>query len=423
MLRAATVARFEPGLAEAGFLPRGDPAELGVDGAALDALVKEAEATRSDSLIVVRSGKVIVERYFGHRRAPLETMSITKSLSSLAVGLLLAEGKIASVDAPLSTWFPEWREGKKARVTLRHVMTQTSGVQRKPGIRALNAQGDRLAYARRLAVEDEPGASFFYSNEATQLLAGVVEIAARMPLDTYLQRRLLDPMGIRDLVWSHDRAGKPQAYFGAALHARDLARIGLLMLHEGQHEGKQLLPAEFVRQATSPGIAASPQYGLLWWIRRDSPWHVTQQAQLDQLKEQGFAAIERLRPLVGQRFAGPEAWWSEAGARLDAADREDLARIARHGVLPFGTEPGRQIGYYSDGSRGQKLGITPALGLVAVRQHHSEAGDEDGQKTGFASFHSLVEALVVDGQAPLFAASAAAPPPGERPEASPAPGP
>jgi CubicO group peptidase (beta-lactamase class C family) len=397
----STAVRFEPGLPEAGFLPRGEPAELGVSGGAVDALVKEAEATHSDALIVVRSGKVIIERYFGRARAPLETMSITKSLSSLAVGLLIEEGKIASVDAPLSTWFPEWREGKKARVTLRHVLTQTTGVQRKPGIKALNAQKDRLAYARRLSVEQAPGEAFFYSNEATQLLAGVVEAAAHAPLDAYLQRRVFGPLGIREFMWAHDRAGKPQAYFGVALHARDLARVALMMLNEGRHEGRQILPAAWVHQSTSPGLEITPQYGLLWWLRRDSPWHTTQPEHLDRLREQGLAGADRLLPLVGRQLAGAEAWWGEAGALLDADGREELAALARRGFAPFSTQPGRQTGFYSDGSRGQKLGVFPGRKIVAVRQHHSEPGDDDGSRYGFAGFHAMVEALAPeDGGAP-----------------------
>jgi hypothetical protein len=100
-------------------------------------------------------------------------MSVTKGFVGLAIGWLLEEKKIASLDSPLATWFPEWKEGKKARVTLRHVVTHTSGLSHQQTNKLLAAQRDRLAYVRALPIETEPGEVFSYSNEATQLLSGI----------------------------------------------------------------------------------------------------------------------------------------------------------------------------------------------------------------------------------------------------------
>ncbi len=174
---------FDAGTAEAGFFPRGDALELGLDGKALDQLLGEAEATKSDALIVLKDGKVIAERYFGQKRGPIETMSVTKSITALAVVMLVESGKLASLDQPISKFIPEFGTGKRSQVTVRHLLTQSSGLAHGKDAKALNAQKDRTAFSRRASVVDEPGSVFSYNNEATQLLSVVVEKAAGKPID------------------------------------------------------------------------------------------------------------------------------------------------------------------------------------------------------------------------------------------------
>jgi CubicO group peptidase (beta-lactamase class C family) len=249
---------------------KGDAAKLGFDEAALASIVHDAEASGSDTLLVIKDGRVVVERYFGKPHGPIETMSATKSVVSIAIGMLIADKKIPSLDAPLSTWFPEWRQGKKAKVTLRHVLTHTSGLEHRKGARVLNEQRDRLTFVRQAPIVEEPGANFSYSNEAVQLLAGVVSAAAGKPLDAYVAEKLFGPLGITEWQWAKDGAGNVQTFFGLALGARDFARIGQLMLASGSWKGKQLLTADWVTTSTSVAVPGSG-HGLLWWIRSDGP--------------------------------------------------------------------------------------------------------------------------------------------------------
>jgi len=181
---------------------------------AIDRLIDAAEATHSDSLLVIKDKKVIVERYFGQKREPIgdgephriETMSVTKSFASLAIGFLLADKKIPSLDAPLSRWFPDFaKDPKKAKITLRHVLTHTTGIDHKPTATVMNHAEDRLAYVRALPVVDEPGTRFSYNNEATQLLSEVIAKSAGKPIDVYLDEKLFKPLGIRDWSWEKTR--------------------------------------------------------------------------------------------------------------------------------------------------------------------------------------------------------------------------
>ncbi len=243
-----------------------EPEEAGFDRTRLERFVEAAKASESSTLLVLKDGKIVVERYFGQPLRAIETMSMTKSVMSIAIGILVADKKIASVDVPLSKFFPDFAKGKKAKITLRHVLTHISGLAHAPGAGAMTKEKDFTRYARSRDVESDPGTTFSYNNEAVQRLAGVVEKAAGKPADVYLAERLFRPLGISDFRWAHDRAGNVQAFSGLSLHARDLAKLGVLFANDGAWSEKQLLPAAWVRESTTPAQPNAP-VGYLWWMR------------------------------------------------------------------------------------------------------------------------------------------------------------
>ena len=213
---------------DAFFLSTAQPAEVLVDGSALDRLSAAAQRAQSDSLIVIKDHRLVLNRRFGSAPGPIETRSATKGIAALAVLALIADGKIRSLEEPLATFFPEFGSGAKRDITLRQVMSHSSGLRHATtDADALNAQSDRLAYARALPVSTPPGTAFSYSNEATQLLTGVIATAAGEATESYVKRRLFEPLGIVNFNWKRDRAGTVQTYYGLELEAEDLARIGL----------------------------------------------------------------------------------------------------------------------------------------------------------------------------------------------------
>jgi CubicO group peptidase (beta-lactamase class C family) len=390
-LKPAQSVLYEPGVTEAGFYPRGDAVAQGIDGEALDKLLAEAELTKSDALIVIKDEKTIVERYFGKKRGPIETMSVTKSFTAIAIVLLLEEGKIASLEAPLSTWYPEFKTGEKAKVTLRYVLTQTSGLDHDERAGKLNAQKDRLQFARQKAVKFEPGSEFSYNNEATQLLSGVIARAAGKPVDQYLNEKLFVPLGIKVWQWDKDRSGNVQTFYGLALNARDFAKIGVLLLNEGKLGDKQLIPKARVASLIEPS-AKNPFYGLLWWLRYDKVWRVLDDKKLAAL---GFGASHKLGPLAGKKLESDAAFWMEAGALLSTPEREALALASKNKDAPLESKPGNLVGFYGDGWLGQRLGVWPKQRLVVVRQHRSTRGDDaENKSAGFKSLLELSEKLV-----------------------------
>jgi CubicO group peptidase (beta-lactamase class C family) len=376
-------------------LARAEPKDVGLDAAALDELVGEAERTKSDALLVIVDSKVVVERYFGKPRSPIETMSATKSVVSMAIGRLIADGKIASVDVPLSTFFPDWRQGRRAKVTLKHVLTHTSGLEHGKGAGNLNKQKDRLAFVRKSAIVEEPGEKFSYNNEATQLLAGVVKVASGKPLDIYVAETIFAPLGIVEWQWATDKAGNVQAFYGLALHAQDLAKLGQLMLDKGQYGEVRILPESWVASSSTEAVPRSG-HGLLWWLRYGAWTLELTGAKLDELNKAGFGAFAKLTPLIGKRYTtGISAFWMDVGALLDERERASLASLVQRGVVPVAETPGPVIGFAADGWLGQHLLVIPDRRIVVVRQHREPQGqvadDAYNQAVGFFSLARLMD--------------------------------
>jgi len=252
--------RFEKGLSFAGFFPKGDPK---YGGAGMDRLIHEASTRDTDTLLVLKDGKVVCERYFGRKPDPCYLMSVTKFFAAIAVAMLHEEGKIPSLDAPLSTWFPEWAQGDKAKVTLRHVLTHTSGIEHGDNARTLNAQKDRLGYARQARLAGPPGAAWSYNNDAIMLLSGVIAQAAGKQADEYLKERLFDPLHLKGWDWRRDEAGNTVTYADLRMTARDLARVGQWVLGgAGGPETATLLGA--------PATPLDKGQGLVWRLRLDA---------------------------------------------------------------------------------------------------------------------------------------------------------
>lgn len=255
---------FEKGLRAAKDLPRGDAKKLGVSMDDLNDLVHAAEKADTDALLVIVGGKTVCERTFGGELEPIPIMSVTKGVTALAVAALIEDGKIDSLDQHVSVWFDDWGEGVKSTVTLRHLVTHTSGLRHAKLAHALNNADDRVAYARAAPLSD-PGKEWSYNNDATALLSGIVEAAAGKPLDEYVQERLFDRMGIEKPRWNRDEAGHTVSYAELFLDMRDLARIGQLLANDGAVGKEAVLEKKTIELLTGQVTPLSDGQGVLWF--------------------------------------------------------------------------------------------------------------------------------------------------------------
>jgi CubicO group peptidase (beta-lactamase class C family) len=258
-------AYFDAHLPADSVFPRANPDSSKVNLEALRTLLDDAAAQDSDAVVITQDDVIIAEKYFGKGPQVGPVMSATKSVVSLAVGALIDEKKIASLDVPVSTYFPEWGVGEKAGVTLRHLLTMTSGLVDDPNF--FNAQ-DLLAFARAQPLASPPGSTYSYSNEGVMLFAGIVADAAGMPIDQYVKTHFFTPLGITDWFWAPDGAGNVQTPGGLNLSPLDLARLGALVRRGGVWGPSRLISTHWLTTSTENETPLELCYGYLWWVVR-----------------------------------------------------------------------------------------------------------------------------------------------------------
>ena len=372
---------------------------------ALAAIERAGSDSHSDALLVLRDGEVLLERYREGEPAPIELMSATKSVVAIGVGLLLAQEHLESLDAPVSTWYPEWRQGRKADITVRMLLEHTSGLQNTPNAGAeIYPAPDVVQLALAAELDSAPGDRFSYNNKATNLLAGVIARASGQPMDEYLAEHLFAPLGIEPDTWHRDDAGNPHAMAGLPLTARDAARLGQLLLDDGRlADGTRLLPEGFVEEMFAPG-ARSERVGLLWW--RVPEW---QRVTLDEGATAYLAAneasadfIDALRPLAGRGFDSiDDALRASLGEGYVEPWVEQVRERGLDSRKVFNVEDGPVVAYRADGYLGQYIVVVPAQRLVAVRQIRSREGEgthpPDSDYPGFSrDVIALAQALSGD---------------------------
>lgn len=243
-------------------LPRRTPASLGVDGAGvghfLDAVA--AEEIELHSMMLVRHGAVAAEGWWAPYDAdtPHLLYSLSKSFVSIAVGLAAQEG-LVRLDERLVERFadlaPSEIDERVGRITLEQCLRMATGhagdtvwpVIRRCGQRGA---GDWLTAFLALPPEHEPGTVFAYNQLATYAAARTVEAATGQTVLDFLGPRLLEPLGIGPAGWLTDALGHDWGFSGLHLTTEAIAAVGQLLLHDGVWQGRRLLPAGWVEQAT-----------------------------------------------------------------------------------------------------------------------------------------------------------------------------
>ncbi len=394
-----------PGAVDPLLPPIADAGAAGIDPTALAHLVLRARALHSDAVVILKDGRLLRDMRFGHAAEPIESGSIAKSVVAVAIGHLLYTGQLRSLDEPVSSWYPEWKSGGKQAITLRQLMNHTSGLEAAADTAAVEESPDIIQQALDAPLAHPPGSRFFYNNKAVNLLAGIVEKTTRRKLDEYVRDEIFAPLGIARFAWMRDPAGNPQVFAGLALDARDLARIGQLMLAGGVYDGKRLLSADFVRESVAPAQPFSPTSGLLWWVIPEWARIVVDQPLLDSWRKGGAdpRLIDAVTPLAGREIPRDELF-----ATLDRAfgHAEAIAawvhNITERGLDTPKVTSGPPAGFDANGSLGQYLVVIPGSHLVAVRQIRRgsfKAGGDD-----FEDFPEMVRALVAAGHPAAAAA-------------------
>jgi CubicO group peptidase (beta-lactamase class C family) len=253
-------------------LERATPESVGISSAVLLEWVNRLESAISDprSLMVVRHGKVVAEGWWAPNGPKLGQMlfSLSKSFTSTAVGMAIAEGRFG-LDDPVVSFFPDDLPAEVtphlAAMKVRHLLAMCTGHSAATinGAMALpgeNWVGNFLAQP----ISCEPGTSFAYNTPATYMLSAIVQKQTGQKLVDYLRPRLFEPLGIENPQWEECPRGINTGGFGLQVRTEDIAKFGQLCLQKGMWDGKQLVPTAWVEAATSKQIDNAPHQNLDW---------------------------------------------------------------------------------------------------------------------------------------------------------------
>jgi len=250
-----------------------------------DSLLKSMDGYETTAFLVVKDSTFIFERYSldGDQDSLSNSFSAAKSIVGLMVGSAIAEGKIKSVDDPISNYIAEFKGKDVGAVTVKQLLTMSSAIRWDEGYTSLFGPTTKAYYGQNLdglmfslSLKGTPGKTFEYQSCNTQLLAMVVERATGMSLPEYTSLKLWKPIeAVHSAHWSLDaEGGVAKAYCCFYARARDFARIGLLVMNHGKTvTGQLVVDSAFFNQMISPAHSVVDTggkpvdfYGYQWWL-------------------------------------------------------------------------------------------------------------------------------------------------------------
>jgi CubicO group peptidase (beta-lactamase class C family) len=244
------------------------------------------DRTFTNALLVIKDGRTVAEIYRNNTRESTRFIgwSMTKSITSILVGCALQEGRIQSLDDPITKYLPELKGGGYEGATIRQILQMRSGVDYEerydfgnPGTAARNHELALVKNAvrfvdaaRTIKKKHPPGQLWQYKTLDTAVLGWLIErVSGGSTVAAYTAQRLWEPLGAEaDGFYLMDGApGVGREFSGAGFNAtlRDFARIGLMMLNDGKANGRQIVSPEWVRESTRPVGGPGPGYGYQWW--------------------------------------------------------------------------------------------------------------------------------------------------------------
>ena len=213
------------------------------------------------SVLVLQHGKVLEEKFFAPDTAHF-MMSVSKTFTSAAVGFAINEG-LLHLDDRIVDLFPEqvpqMASDTLKRMTVRHLLTMNSGHAKDPtnAIWGKN-EGDWIRTFLEWPIPYEPGTCYCYNSLGTYMLSAAVQKVSGQKVVDYLDTRLWQPLGIAKPFWQESPAGINCGGWGLYLRAEDMARMGLCLLQGGKFAGRQVIPAEWVREMSAYQVPSAP---------------------------------------------------------------------------------------------------------------------------------------------------------------------
>jgi CubicO group peptidase (beta-lactamase class C family) len=290
-----------------------------------------AQVETLHALLVVKNGKLIAEGYLngGSIDQVTRVQSVTKSFTSALTGIALDRGCLSSVDQRMMDYFPELADRvtdqRKKQITLRQMLQMRAGYPWEESTSELFEmlyRGFRPSLLVDVPLVSDPGTQFEYSNLTSHLVGVIVARACDTDLKTLAQEHLFAPLGVEAGEWITDWEGYNNGHADLHLTARDMAKFGLLYLNDGNYEGNQLVPADWVRESLQTYSEDAWDYrvgrnfrdigyGYQWWSVQAGDHHYNLAwghggQQIAVLDELDMVIVVKADPLFGQH--GDRPW-------------------------------------------------------------------------------------------------------------------
>ncbi len=257
------------------------PESQGIDSNQLAEAIRTARQSGLNihSLLVVRNNYLVAEAYFFpyDGKVPHDLASVTKSITSTLIGLAIEQRKVKSVEQKALSFFSKNKiankDGRKEKITIEHLLTMASGLNciskgGEPTLWEMLNKSDNVQFMLDLPMVAEPGSQFVYCSGGMHLLSAIISNAMGMRAETFAQKFLFEPIGIKQAIWPFDPNGINHGFGNLHLLPRDMAKLGVLMMNQGKWDNRAIVPTDWVTNATRAHIKTgnARDYGFGWWV-------------------------------------------------------------------------------------------------------------------------------------------------------------
>lgn len=253
----------------------------------LNSQIKQEQYGKVSGVVVVNSkGKSLFEQYYGFssRNNLNPISSVTKSITSIALGICIDRGLVPSIDEPIWKYFPEYsdhfsKQPVKKAITIKHLLNQTTGLKWDEWFFPYNYASNSLMALLEtkenwiskffsLPLDTTPGVKFCYNSLSSQVIAEIVSRASGLPFKQFVVDNIFKPLVIVNFTWDEYPNNSSPAWGGISLSTPDMAKIGLLILNNGKYRNHRVVSADWVESSLSIQSVydAYTGYGLHWWV-------------------------------------------------------------------------------------------------------------------------------------------------------------
>ncbi len=231
-------------------------------------------------ILLIKNGKLILEEYFGgyHRNLKHSVQSVTKSVTSILIGIAKDRGEKIVLDGKLPTYLPEYKDlfsnNGKSEISLEHLLTMRAGLKwnefhAPSSLQQMIWSSDAIKYVLERKLIDPPGQRFFYSTGLSTVLGRILKNTTGSDAVQYADEHLFTPLGITDYYWGKVADGSISTGAALYLRPRDMAKLGYLFLKNGVWKDRRIVSEKWVRESIHPRVigdlVSGTGYGYQWW--------------------------------------------------------------------------------------------------------------------------------------------------------------